>query len=51
MLLPLFLISRKCIQRNCVDAVEDGLFNIGIVPLQAAEQGLDLLPLGIAAMR
>ena len=32
-----------------MDAVEDGLFNIGIVPLQAAEQGLDLLPLGTAA--
>ena len=32
-----------------MDAVEDGLFNIRIIPLQAAEQGLDLLPLGAAS--
>ena len=31
MRLSLSLISRKGIQRNCVDAVENGLFNIGIL--------------------
>lgn len=43
------LISGKSIQRDCVNAVEDGFFNIGIVPFQAAEQVLDFLPLGAAA--
>lgn len=32
-----------------MDAVENTLFNIGIVPFQTPQQRLDLLPLGPAA--
>ena len=32
-----------------MDAAEDAVFDIGIVALQAAEQDLDLLPLGTTA--
>ena len=37
------------IQRHGVDAAEDAVFNVGVVALEAAEQDLDLLPLGTAA--
>ena len=37
------------IQRHGVDAAEDAVFNVGVVALEAAEQDLDLLPLGAAA--
>lgn len=32
-----------------MDAVEDAFFNVRIIPLQAADQGLDFLPFGAAA--
>ena len=42
-------IARHGINGNIVDAAEDAVFDIGIVALQAAEQDLDLLPLGTTA--
>ena len=42
-------ITGHGINGNIVDAAEDAVFDIGIVALQAAEQELDLLPLGTTA--
>ena len=42
-------IARHGINGDIVDAAEDAVFDIGIVALQAAEQDLDLLPLGTTA--
>jgi len=42
-------IARHGVNGNIVDAAEDAVFDIGIVALQAAEQDLDLLPLGTTA--
>lgn len=44
-----FLIRRKCVQTDVVNAVENTLFNIGIIPLQPTQKRLDLLALGSAA--
>ena len=46
---PTRFIGRERVQTDAVDAVKDALLDIGIVPLQAAQQRLDLLPLGTAA--
>ena len=43
------LVAREGVQGNGVDAVEDGFFDVGAVPLQAPQQHLDLLPLGAAS--
>lgn len=43
------LIADHGIQTDGVDAVEDALFDVGVVPLQPPQQGLHLLPLGAAA--
>ena len=42
-------ITGHGINGNIVDAAEDAVFDIWIVALQAAEQDLDLLPLGTTA--
>ena len=43
------LIARHGVQRHGVDAAEDAVFDVGVVALQAAQQGLDLLSFGTAA--
>ena len=43
------LVAGHGVQRHGMDAAEDTVFDVGIGPLQAAQQGLDLLPLGTAA--
>ena len=43
------LVARHGVQRHGVDAAEDAVLDVGVVALQAAQQGLDLLPLGTAA--
>ena len=48
MLLPLRLPAGHGIQTDGVDAVENALFDIGVIALELLEQLLDLLPLGNA---
>ena len=43
------LVAGHGIQRHCVDAAEDAVLDVGVVALEAAQQGLDLLPLGTTA--
>ena len=43
------LVAGHGIQRHCVDAAEDAVFNVGVIPLEAAEQNFRLLPLGATA--
>ena len=50
MLLPLRLPAGHGIQTDGVDAVENALFDIGVIALELPEQLLDLLPLGAAAV-
>ena len=47
--LAMGLIAGHGVQTDGVNAVENTLFDVGVVPLQAADQQLDLLPLGAAA--
>lgn len=47
--LPVGLIADHRVQTDGVDAVEDALFDVGVVPLQPPQQGLHLLPLRAAA--
>ena len=49
MYFSLRFIPGEGIQRHGMNAVEDGLFNIGVVPFQAPQQRFDLLPLGAAS--
>ena len=44
------LIARHGVQRHSVDAAENAVFDVGILTLQAAQQSLDLLPFGTAAV-
>ena len=43
------LVAGHGIQRHCVDAAEDAVLDVGVIPLEAAEQNFRLLPLGAAA--
>ena len=36
-------VAREGVQCCGVDAVEDGFFDVGVVPLQTAQQRFDLL--------
>ena len=51
MLLPLRLPAGHGIQADGVDAVENALFDIGVIALELPEQLLDLLTLGNPAMQ
>ena len=43
------LVAGHGIQRHCVDAAEDAVLDVGVIPLEAAEQNFRLLPLGATA--
>ena len=38
------LVAGHGIQRHCVDAAEDAVLDVGVIPLEAAEQNFRLLP-------
>ena len=48
--LAMGLVAGHGVQTDGVNAVENTLFDVGVVPLQAADQQLDLLPLGGAGV-
>ena len=43
------LVAGHGIQSHCVDAAEDAVLDVGVIPLEAAEQNFRLLPLGATA--
>ena len=49
MLHALSLIAGEGVQGHGVDAVKNAFFNVWVIPIQTAQQRLDLLPLGASA--
>ena len=45
----ILLIAGEGVQGHGVDAVENAFFNVRVIPLQTAQQRLDLLPFGASA--